>query len=83
MWPMLFKEIFQPPLVFRGGWHGRIIILGELERMWEETVIGQITVAVLLWQLSRHIEVFRQHILCPGYSELSEADWNLPVPHLE
>lgn len=58
-------------------------MLGQLERMWEEPAIGQITVVVLLWQLSRSTEGFRQHILCPGYSELPEVDWNLPVPHSE
>ena len=58
-------------------------MLGQLERMWEEPVIGQIKVAILLWRLSRSTEVFRQHILCRGCSELPEADWNLPVPHSE
>jgi len=60
---MLFKEIFQSPLVFRGGWYGKMIMLGQLGRMWEEPVIGQITAAVLIWQLSRGSEGFRQHIL--------------------
>ena len=68
------KEIFQSPLIFKGGWYGRMIILGQLERIWEEPVIGQITVAVILWQLSRSTEGFRQHILCPGCSEMPEAD---------
>jgi len=58
-------------------------MLGQLERMWEEPVIGKITVAVLLWQVSRRTKGFRQHILCPGCSELPEANWNLPVPHSE
>jgi len=33
-----------------------MIILGQLGRMWEEPVTGQITVAVLIWQLSRGTE---------------------------
>jgi hypothetical protein len=49
-------------------------MLGQLERIWEEPIIGYITVAVLLWRLSRSTEGFRQHILCPGCSELPEAD---------
>jgi hypothetical protein len=36
-------------MVFSGRWYGRMIMLGQLERMWEEPVISQITVAALLW----------------------------------
>ena len=40
-----------------------MIMLGQLRRMWEETAIAQITAPVLIWQLSRGTEGFRQHIL--------------------